>query len=57
VVTYLKGKMKSFENAYTAAKKIMGDDQYGMASARNPALSGDAGPTPKPGFGKPRYGT
>jgi hypothetical protein len=56
VIAYLKGKMKSFENAYTAAKKIMGDDQYGLGASKNPALSGDAGPS-RPGFGKPRYGT
>jgi len=28
---YLKGKLKSFENAFTSVKKIMGEDTYNMA--------------------------
>lgn len=39
VVMLLKGKAKSFENAYTSVKKIMGDDAFNMKSG--PSLSGD----------------
>ncbi len=57
VCEYLKGKLKSFENAYSSVKKIMGEDSYNMGRTSNPDLSGDAGPTkPLPsGFGKAKY--
>lgn len=29
-IFFLKGKMESFENAYTSTKKIMGEDSYNM---------------------------
>jgi hypothetical protein len=29
-VAYMKGKLKSFENAFTSVKKIMGEDTYNM---------------------------
>ncbi len=38
---YLKGKLKSFENAFTSVKKIMGEDAYNMSTrVGNPNLSG-----------------
>ena len=68
---YLKGKLKSFENAFTSVKKIMGDDAYNMSTRiGNPNLSGTTerprpAPAPKEdgtlssptrsGWGKPRY--
>lgn len=67
---YLKGKLKSFENAFTSVKKIMGEDAYSMQSRiGNPNLSGTTErprpaptPTPAPGeptgraaWGKPRF--
>lgn len=46
---YLRGKLKSFENAFTSVKKIMGEDTYNMAGRPNRALSGDASSrTPRP---------
>lgn len=39
---FLKGKMKSFENAYTSVKKIMGEDAYNMQlRSGNRDLKGD----------------
>jgi hypothetical protein len=66
---YLKGKLKSFENAFTSVKKIMGEDVYNMSTRiGNPNLSGttdrprtDSAQTTPPtittraGWGKPRY--
>jgi hypothetical protein len=66
---YLKGKLKSFENAFTSVKKIMGEDVYNMSTRiGNPNLSGTtdrprAAPaqttpptsTTRAGWGKPRY--
>lgn len=54
VVEYLKGKLKSFENAYNSVKKIMSDDSFNMQGRQNPNLSGNTGTQPV-GFGKPRY--
>lgn len=52
VIEHLKGKMKSFENAFTSVKKIMGEDTYNMAGrGRNHSLSGDTSrpaPTGRP---------
>lgn len=61
VVEYLKGKLKSFENAYNSVKKIMSDDAFNMQSRPNPNLSGNSGnspsgsTTPRRGFGTPKY--
>ncbi len=64
---YLKGKLKSFENAFTSVKKIMGEDTYNMSSRPNHHLSGttersaprSAPPTSsapaRTGWGKPRF--
>jgi hypothetical protein len=41
IVEYLKGKLKSFENAFSSVKKIMGEDSYNFASRPNGALKGD----------------
>lgn len=46
VIALLKGKSKSFENAYTSVKKIMGEDAFNMAGNRNSRLSGDTHTTP-----------
>lgn len=69
-LVYLKGKLKSFENAYASVKKIMGEDAFNYKN--KPGMSGGAdsrpapsvarpGPTApapasKPGWGKPKYG-
>jgi hypothetical protein len=68
VIALLKGKAKSFENAYTSVKKIMGDDAYNMADHKNNRLSGNTyvpaqtaktevtpGRPARAGFGKARY--
>lgn len=61
VIELFKYKATSFENAYTAVKKIMGEDAYGpMSYNDNPNLSGglpeniQAGQTDN-GFGNARY--
>lgn len=70
VVEYLKGKLKTFENAYSSVKKIMGEDAYSMlARGSNPATK-DGAPespgftreqsepkAPPPGWGVPKYGS
>jgi hypothetical protein len=38
-VLYIKGKLKSFENAYNSVKKIMGEDKFQNYSQHN--VSGD----------------
>ncbi len=48
IIELLKGKLKSFENAFTSVKKIMGEDSF-MSNARNPNLSGTTY-KPNPGF-------
>lgn len=53
VVEFLQGKAKSFENAYTSVKKILGEDSF--APGRDPALSGDTNSASRPGFGTPAY--
>jgi alanyl-tRNA synthetase len=71
VIEYLDGKMKSFENAFTSVKKILGDNSpfHGM---RNPNLSQPMFPetqeaakdpahqqstaAPRTGFGKAKFG-
>lgn len=46
-VAYFKGKLKSFENAFTSVKKIMGEDTYNMQGRMgNKNLSGGAKPEP-----------
>lgn len=46
-VAYFKGKLKSFENAFTSVKKIMGEDAYNMQGRiGNKNLSGGARPEP-----------
>ncbi len=40
VVKYLEGKLKSFENAYSSVKKLVGQDPYGMGGNKSPYLSG-----------------
>jgi len=59
---YLKGMLKSFENAFTSVKKIMGEDAFNMANRiGNSNLSHGKEPNnnPKPttttGYGKSRY--
>lgn len=55
VLEYLKGKAKSFENAYSSVKKIMSESGF-MASLPNTDLSGNTEtPVRTPGFGKARY--
>jgi len=54
VIEHLKGKMKSFENAFTSVKKIMGEDTYNMAGrGRNTNLSGNSD---RPGTTPPSTG-
>lgn len=60
-IFYLKGKLESFENAYTSVKKLIGESTYNYSG--NSRLSGDASNggsrsagAPRPGFGTPRYG-
>lgn len=69
-LVYLKGKLKSFENAYASVKKIMGEDAFNYKN--KPGMSGGTqsklapsvarpGPTPpskpaKPGWGRANYG-
>lgn len=68
VVAYLRGKMTSFNNAYSSVKKIFGESTYsGLSRTRNYNLSGDAGDsspadpppktpiTTKTGWGKTKY--
>lgn len=56
VVEFLKGKMKSFENAYTSVKKILTGEDSGYMGGRNPNLGGDTSSSPvRAGFGKPAY--
>lgn len=50
VYLYLVGKMRSFENAFSSVKKILGDNSY-MGNIRNHNLSGDA--TTKPHIAPP----
>lgn len=46
---YLKGKLKSFENAFSSVKKIMGEDAYNMAARiGNPNLRGSTSSSPRP---------
>lgn len=59
---YLKGLLKSFENAFTSVKKIMGEDAFNMANRiGNKNLSHGAEPQQKQpstttsGYGKSRY--
>lgn len=53
VVELLKGKMKSFENAYSSVKKILGEDPNGMNHrGTNQNLSGDSTAKPRSGWGK-----
>lgn len=48
VYLYLVGKMRSFENAFSSVKKILGDTSY-MSNIRNSNLSGDASDNRKSG--------
>ena len=46
-VAYFKGKLRSFENAFTSVKKIMGEDMYSMQGRiGNKNLSGATRPEP-----------
>jgi len=40
IVAYLRGKLTSFENAFSAVKKIMSEDTYNMQARQNPNLKG-----------------
>jgi hypothetical protein len=52
----VKGKAKAMEMAYTAVKKMLGEQSFNY---RGPNTSSGAenptGPRPNPGFGRPRY--
>jgi hypothetical protein len=53
-VALFKGKLKSFENAYTSVKKIMGEDAFNMAGrGTNSALSGDTRSSSSPSVKPP----
>jgi hypothetical protein len=58
---YLKGLQKSFENAFTSVKKIMGEDAFNMANRignKNLSHGSEPNENPKPttsGYGKSRY--
>lgn len=57
---YIKGKLRSFENAFSSVKKIMQEDAYNMLYKGNDGTSGDTGSAPagsvnKSGFGNPKY--
>lgn len=70
VVKFLEGKLRSFENALSIAKKVLGD-QSPMWRTHNPNLSGDTSSKtapgvmteqqrqlePRKGFGKSRFGS
>jgi hypothetical protein len=43
VKAYLEGKLKSFENAFTSVKKVLGMDQQYMRPGSNSNLSGGTG--------------
>lgn len=56
IIEYIKGKMKSFDNAFTSVKKILGGSDYNRY--RNEHLSGTTENTSAPqvkGFGKAKY--
>jgi len=54
VLEYIKGKMKSFDNAFSSVKKILGGSgEY--SQYRNEHLSGTTETPVKSGFGKPKY--
>jgi hypothetical protein len=59
VCEYMKGKLKSFENAFTAVKKVMQEDLYGMLYKGQDGTSAGAQGTAKvgqtEGFGRPKY--
>lgn len=42
LVRYLKGKLTSFENAFSSVKKILGEDASWMQARQSPSLSGGA---------------
>lgn len=53
VIALLRGKQKAFENAYTAVKKIMGEDAFDHHP--NPRFSGESGPAPVGGTNLEMY--
>lgn len=69
IVKLLEGKLKSFENAFSSVKRIIGQDTYHLGGHGNERLSGGTerspvapekpapspAPAGRPGFGKPRY--
>lgn len=60
IIELLKGKMKSFEMAYTSVKKILGENAFNMLNRINPNTgntgTGDVGSEERTnGFGKARY--
>lgn len=52
LVRYLKGKLTSFENAFSSVKKILGEDASWMQARTNNNLSGGAAPN-KPVYASP----
>lgn len=53
VIEYMRGKLKSFDNAFTAAKKILGGNDFNNGY-KNEHLTGDSYVPTKQGFGKGR---
>lgn len=64
-IELLKGKLKSFEMAYTSVKKLLGESAYNFLNRNDHDTSGDSGDRepgvvdeyerPVSGFGKPKY--